>query len=828
MKLEQILAEFKGITYDELKERYPVSFQIVFDQQKDWLCNFEDRVSSIDDKDFADVLTKTIRKIKDASYNFEENDVVLLGNFTKKIDNVTSIGNFLNNFKQDAKMNDGSLLDLVKLFNEIKTCKTVSELEESTGGKIHAHIHNLYSVVKHCQDPLAYPFNYKFWKNISNAIFGITKNYDLLCEFYKTFPKEQRHLSFGVCMGTIATEIAKRVNDSKVIKSSEDRLYKDVTKLFHIKEYKKLIVVSFSYKEKVLLNFEDWFKEQYATTQGERLSQKSIKNYLDGIKAIDRDVEDLGIAVGGLISEENLAHAAKITDEYKHTEKFVERDRQGKNMYGRALILFLDFLAAEPSFDKILETMNNSPLNLILYGPPGTGKTYNTINKALAALGVNTDDLSRAQIKEKYDAYVNDRRIVFTTFHQSLSYEDFIEGIKPIVPASETSPIQYKIKDGIFKEIALRAKQTENKSIQIDGQKSELTKEIFRELYKSFADSLSDITEQESTVVLNTKENSKFALFRNSAGSISIRPLSGKTYMSAAPNELEAVLFDNKEPTFKSYEQPIIDRILDGQGITSEQIDTSHNNYVIIIDEINRGNVSQIFGELITLIEKDKREKTIKSVVGENETLKVTLPYSQTEFSVPDNLYIIGTMNTADRSVEALDSALRRRFVFEEMVPKPELITEIRQKKKLSEKINAVDLSRLLSTLNIRIEKLLDRDHAIGHSYFLDCKDIEDLRLTFYKNIIPLLQEYFFGDYAKLGLILGAGFVQLKEEEVVFANQFDHDGLDVFNERKVYEIVAYANQSETKAIKYSKRVINVNFEMAIKLLLNEKLEDVGE
>ena len=172
--------------------------------------------------------------------------------------------------------------------------------------------------------------------------------------------------------------------------------------------------------------------------------------------------------------------------------------------------------------------------------------------------------------------------------------------------------------------------------------------------------------------------------------------------------------------------------------------------YVLIIDEINRGNVSQVFGEIITLIEKDKR-------LGNDEALEVTLPYSKEKFGIPPNLYIIGTMNTADRSVEALDTALRRRFSFVEMAPRYDL--EQLQK----EIIGAISLSGLLEQINRRIEKLLDKDHMIGHSYFLCVKDVRGLKQVFRNNIIPLLQEYFYGDIGKIALVLDTGFFERPE-----------------------------------------------------------------
>lgn len=264
---------------------------------------------------------------------------------------------------------------------------------------------------------------------------------------------------------------------------------------------------------------------------------------------------------------------------------------------------------------------------------------------------------------------------------------------------------------------------------------------------------------------------------------------------------------------------------------------------MLIIDEINRGNVSQIFGELITLLEEDKRK-------GNEEALELTLPYSQKQFGVPNNLFLIGTMNTADRSVESLDTALRRRFMFREMTPIEDLLSPeravydlwesydekkekeyIRKEKALYEflgltsdwerddkiyfgfenepstseleevfksndlLVSGVDLKKLLSIINYRIEKLLDKDHAIGHAYFMHIYKAENptaaLKRTFQKNIIPLLQEYFYGDYGKIGLVLGDAFVESKNEKNLTFAKFKNISQDIredYESRTIYSL----------------------------------------
>lgn len=299
-------------------------------------------------------------------------------------------------------------------------------------------------------------------------------------------------------------------------------------------------------------------------------------------------------------------------------------------------------------------------LNLILQGPPGTGKTYQTVNHALAIIEKRPlTELAiepRSVLRERFEEYQSAGRIQFLTFHQSYSYEDFVEGIKP---STIDGQISYGIEDGIFKKICSNAQNALLQTI----------------------------------------------------------------------NEI------NREPKVNSILPSTI----------NNTILSKCDKYILIIDEINRGNIASIFGELITLLEVDKR-------AGQTEAMTTTLPYSKTSFSIPPNLHIIGTMNTSDKSTTPFDFALRRRFDFIYMPPQPEL---------LSTNIEAgVNLVKLLTVLNQRIQLLLEEDHLIGHAYFMKISTLDDLVNLFDNKIIPLLKEYFFNDLHKLSLVIGPHFFE--------------------------------------------------------------------
>lgn len=489
----------------------------------------------------------------------------------------------------------------------------------------------------------------------------------------------------------------------------------------------------------------------------------------------------------------------------------------------------------------------NTALNQILFGPPGTGKTYHTVNEALRIIGVDISGLSRMQIKEEFDKKIKEGQIVFTTFHQSMSYEEFIEGIKPIEPEKDGDEVIYRVEPGLFKKLSIEA------SFDIAKfRKSKETVEAldFSILYDMFIEKVQEQLINEEEVELKTKSGGTVLIDSIShQGNIIIKHHNGtRTYtvskarltkLQAAIESLDGVSNINDEfreviggsnssaywsvlnaikqitkrengkVEVKTYSYS--DKVEVVKKMTKEDFNTAKgNNYVLIIDEINRGNVSQIFGELITLIEEDKR-------LGKDEGLEVSLPYSKEKFGVPPNLYIIGTMNTADRSVEALDTALRRRFSFTEMPPDYDLAG-------LDYEFAGIKGFEILKKINKRIEKLLDRDHLIGHSYFLLTEEEKQhpepkLLDSFYRNIIPLLQEYFFGDYAKIGAVLGSGFVYTESENDLadFATGYENED---FAEKDIYQIIDYrSNQSGNQYIQLA-----INFEKALRLLMNHKVE----
>lgn len=487
-------------------------------------------------------------------------------------------------------------------------------------------------------------------------------------------------------------------------------------------------------------------------------------------------------------------------------------------------------------------------LNTILFGPPGTGKTYYTVIYAVAIIenrelaSVEKEDY--AEVLERYNEYKNQGRIEFTTFHQSYSYEEFIEGLKPTVFAENAEgavgDIQYSVQSGVFKRFCEKAEQPafsktyydirENPSIwkvSLEGTGDNPTRtecmqnNHIRIGWDNYGKDITDETDFSTSggrVVLNAFIN------KMQIGDIVLSCYSASTIdaVGVVVGEYEwheEYLGLKRLRKVNWIVKNIRENILEINGGTSMTLASVYrlsvsmadvyriiekhrpkqmvsapeksNNYVFIIDEINRGNISKIFGELITLIEASKR-------VGQPEGMTVRLPYSQSLFGVPKNVYIISTMNTADRSIAAIDTALRRRFLFREMLPNPKVLEGI--------SVEDLSISDMLTRLNNRVTVLYDREHTIGHAYFIPLKTsptIDTLSEIFRNNILPLLQEYFYEDYEKIRLVLGDNSKPNPEEQFIIAKENDYAqlfgemGIDM-DEGHTYEI-NYAAFGKTEA-----------------------------
>lgn len=489
-------------------------------------------------------------------------------------------------------------------------------------------------------------------------------------------------------------------------------------------------------------------------------------------------------------------------------------------------------------YEEIASLLNFNP-NIILYGPPGTGKTYAT-KKII-------DIFERKYFNEEnsYELAEAENRVRSITFHQSYSYEEFIEGIRPVLGEDEAGKIGYKLENGIFKEHSINAEKElikkEDNVEYVDminsgsviwkvslGRRNDIS--TYNQCIESSDIAIGyeieeDVQEYDQEEIIELLEE---------YGDYKKRPLNHANNIYALANQMvigdvvmiydgpktirmigvikEDYRYDNsfssyrhrrKVQWFKDLNYPIdiykyngninltlktiyplsnmevidIIKIISEHSTKKQTIQDKHKikPYYIIIDEINRANISKVFGELITLIEQDKRGK-----------LKSLLLYSKKEFTVPSNLYIIGTMNTADRSIATIDTALRRRFTFVEIEPDSNVLTEF-DNPIINDK---VDLTKLMDKLNYRIVEKYDRDHRIGHSYFMGIESLTNLYQTWYYKLLPLLSEYFYNDVDSLISIVGKGFYDQYGNVKYLSLETRESGMSEFEEKllEIYQV----------------------------------------
>ena len=520
----------------------------------------------------------------------------------------------------------------------------------------------------------------------------------------------------------------------------------------------------------------------------------------------------------------------------------LEKIKDGQ--YGYRDFKELSFIAYERNMSVDTVTQHNTQntdiaKNTILYGPPGTGKTYNTVMYAVAIIeNKKLEEIKKenyTEVIDRYNKYKEDGLIEFTTFHQSYGYEEFIEGIKPVIHSDEEdeTDIQYEVVPGLFKKFCdiagkpiLRKEKCDigiNESptiwkISLEGSGENSTRtECMRNNhirigYDEYGREITNLSKGDAgrnilNYFINDMSIGDIVMSCYDCNTVdAIGVVTGEYEWHDEYPEYKRLRKVNwivkgikeniikinngsrlSNPTVYKLRMDLSDvmEIIEKYSNNTIEVEEKKKNHIFIIDEINRGNISKIFGELITLIEPTKR-------IGQAEGQKVKLPYSQKLFGVPNNVYLIGTMNTADRSIATIDTALRRRFNFKEMLPDSEVLDGIY--------VEDVSIKDIFIKMNKRITVLFDREHTLGHAYFLPLKGaptIETLANIFENSIIPLLQEYFYEDYEKIRMVLGDNQKDSEDKQFITIEENDYNDLfgDTdydFEEMSTYKINSFA------------------------------------
>ena len=503
-------------------------------------------------------------------------------------------------------------------------------------------------------------------------------------------------------------------------------------------------------------------------------------------------------------------------------EEFLKSGKTKKDFadYNSAVKKYIEFKKGKgetmpTTSNEIQKKQANFPLNQILYGPPGTGKTYRLskiMDNFTQNLNVKSNDDTDAlyemlkietytwyqvAVAILYDAAISNTNGGWLKLNNGI-VNHILFKLKSIKSGSKT-PIQTISSDLLFHtKMDCEYVKTQERRAPFIFEKNEKSEwhvdtKILNdecpeaiELYEKYKE-----IKDKKVGTSYTKENFKFITFHQSYGYEEF--VEGIKPIFDDENEDGDITYEiSKGIFYQCCENALLlsdykGKLRDFCDLPKDERQKFFNEntpkYAIFIDEINRGNISKIFGELITLIEPSKR-------LGADDEIMVELPYSKEKFGVPSNLYIIGTMNTADRSIALMDTALRRRFEFVEMMPEYDTLNKTI--------IEGINVGEMLKTINERIEYLYDRDHTIGHAYFINVSDLKTLANVFKNKILPLLQEYFYDDWEKIRLVLGdSQFIKEKKS----ANALFKSGTDYINDKILYEIDKEAFYDEQNYLK---------------------------
>jgi len=524
--------------------------------------------------------------------------------------------------------------------------------------------------------------------------------------------------------------------------------------------------------------FTNWLTNKYGEDSGTTSSYIKAIDILSQIlsKELFKTTDDkyLEILYKDLIKEQRNQDG-----KYFHSDS----PSYGNNgFYSASIKSYREFLKSINQTDLIVNEDNmNLSLNTILYGPPGTGKTYKLKNEYFEKF---TDESSNQTEEEYLQELVGNYswwEVIAASLYdlKTAKVPNILE--HPILKAKVAVSSNKNVRATLWGTLQSHTIQ-ECEHVNYTNRQAPL---IFNKNENSDWEIIEENLEAEAPEIIELVANSKnfkpvttekkryvFTTFHQSFSYEDfiegIKPIIYEDEQN--PERGKQIIYDIKPGLFKK--------------IVKDANEDRDNDYAIFIDEINRGNIANIFGELITLIEDDKRIDTANYISAK-------LPYSNEDFGVPPNLHIIGTMNTADRSVEALDTALRRRFSFIEMNPEPaKLSTE-------EFKCTGIDLEAILNAINTRIEKLLDKDYCIGHSYFMTIKNrqspLEEIKTIFQNKILPLLQEYFYGDWGKILLVIGKEFVETKKDSIKFLSTESYEDFEEYDEKPIYNFTTPSN-----------------------------------